>query len=191
MPPPCSKACAIWRRPSRTSSKDARTTPGITQRARIRRPPTPKRLLPSPRCPNPSRLSAPVRCQKELTPSSVTVSKDRANRYFISILLEEDMEALPRSSKRSALISDSSRWWLSRRERSSATRSSSPQMKSSWRVPNASSLAKSRAARTGPRRVTRSPDCTLGSRTRDVIFSTNSRPASSVRTKRCASRRWR
>jgi putative transposase len=47
--------------------------------------------------PLPIRWSRPL--PERAVPSSVTVSKDRANRYFISILVEEEMSHLPATEK--------------------------------------------------------------------------------------------
>ncbi len=55
------------------------------------------------------------------TPTTVTVSRDTAGRYFVSLLVEEEIAALPPSTHRWALIWGCMTWWSLTPARKSAT----------------------------------------------------------------------
>ncbi len=88
---------------------------------------------------------------KEVKASSVTIRKDCANRYFVSILVEEEVKALPVINKIVGLDLGLKSLVITSDGGRCAIRSSLPGMRKSWQRPNVGMPGKRRAPKTETR----------------------------------------
>lgn len=122
-------------------------------------------------------------------PSTVTVSRDSAGRWFVSILVETEVEHLPRSDRQVGLdagldslitLSTGGKIVNPRHERRDRRKLAKAQRELSRKQKGSANRAKAR--------VKVWPGCTPGSSTAAGITCTRSRPRSSARTKWSPSR---
>src|SRR5450755_942623 len=121
-------------------------------------------------------------------PTTVTISKDGAGRYFVSLLVEEDIAPLPVTPKmvgldlglKSMVITSDGHTYGNPRFFAKDERN--------WRRHNVDTPGNAKAPRTGTRPGRRLPEYTLALPRGGVITNTNSRPRSYARTRSYASR---
>jgi putative transposase len=128
-------------------------------------------------------------------PSSVTITKDEAERYFVSILVEEDIKPLEVTPKTVGLDLGLKSMVISSDEHIYGNPNSLPRTKRNWRKHKDGMHARKKTPRTGTRLVSKSLASIRRLQTADETINTSSRLASYAKTKSyvsraCKSRIW-
>jgi putative transposase len=120
---------------------------------------------------------------KGAKPSSVTVSKDSAGRYFVSFLVRETIKPLPITPRMVGLDLGLISFVVTSEGKTSPTPSTTGGTRRSWRRRRDGMPARRKAPRTARRPADGWHACTLALPTADATTSSNSARASRLRTK--------
>ena len=118
-----------------------------------------------------------------LKPSSVTVSKDCANRYFVSLLVEEEIKPLPETSAQVGLDLGLKSMVILSTGEAVGIPATMPKTRRGWQKPSVAMPRRKRVETTGRKHDARWPVFTLVSMTVAATTSTNFRYALCTKTK--------